>query len=57
MNSVHHPKYEERNKAHFAGDVRAQYKGVTIEYHREVEELVEGYFVHNELNSSLTLKK
>ncbi len=57
MHSIHHPKYEERNKAHFAGDVRAQYKGVTIEYHREVEELVEGYFVHNELNGSLTLKK
>ena len=57
MHSVHHPRYEERNKAHLAGEVRAQYKGVTIEYHREVEELVKGYFVHNELNGSLTLKK
>lgn len=57
MHSVYHPKYEERTKAYFAGDVHAQYKGVTIEYYREIEELVEGYFVDNEQNGLLTLKK
>lgn len=57
MHSVHHPRYEERNEPHLVGAVRATYKGVTIEYHREVDELVEGYFVYNEINGTLTLKK
>ena len=53
MHSVHHPRYEERSKPHLVGAVYAKYKGATIEYHREVDELVEGYFVHNEINGTL----
>ena len=54
IHSVNHPNYEERGKLQLdSSKVYGYYNGVKIEYHRDVEELVEGFFVHNEINGKI----
>ena len=50
IQSIHHPNYEDRTKP---TTTSTKYQGVTIDYHREVDELVEGFFLHNELNGKI----
>ena len=54
IHSVNHPHYEEREKLHIdSSKVYGYYNGVKIEYHRDAIELVEGFFLHNELNGKI----
>lgn len=52
IQSIHHPDYENRGKPQLSlGPVL---NGVTIRYHRTVDELVEGFFIHNEANGTVS---
>ena len=53
IQSVNHPNYENRGKLQLPSSAYGYYNGVEIKYHRDVEELVEGFFVHNELNGKI----
>ena len=55
IQSIHHPDYENREKLQMGSG--PDYEGVTIRYHREIDEMVEGLFIRNELNGSITLSK
>ena len=55
IHSVNHPNYENRGKAQL--NVSRIYQDVQITYHRDIEEMVEGFFVHNELNGKIVNKK
>jgi len=55
IHSVNHPNYENRGKAQM--NVSRIYQDVQITYHRDIEEMVEGFFVHNELNGKIVNKK
>lgn len=48
--SIHHPRYEERTKLQTKHE---SYRGVDIVYHRDIDELVEGLFIRNEMNGSI----
>lgn len=50
IQSVHHPDYENRTKPQTGSTT---YNGVKIGYRRDVDELVEGFFIHNELNGKI----
>ncbi|MBQ9783903.1 MAG: hypothetical protein IJW29_00175 [Clostridia bacterium] len=50
IQSVHHPDYENREKPTTKTTV---YQDVTIKYRREADELVDGFFLHNELNGTI----
>lgn len=50
ISSVHHPRYEERTKMQTGYE---SYRGVDIVYHRDIDEMVEGLFIHNELNGTI----
>ena len=52
VQSIHHPNFENKDKLGASG-AKESYGSVTITYHRTVEELVEGYFVRNELNGTI----
>lgn len=52
IHSMHHPNYADRDKPQL-GITRPQYNGVTITYHREIDEMVEGLFLNNELNGKI----
>lgn len=49
VTSIHHPNYENRSKPGCEG-ARMPYKDVTVTYFRYVDELIDGYFLRNELN-------
>ena len=54
IQSIHHPKYEERSKPQLDSKTAfPPYKGVRIDYHRTVDELVRGFFLENELNGKI----
>ena len=55
IQSIHHPNYENRAKPQ-AG-LGPELEGVTIRYHRDIDEMVEGLFIHNELNGSISVQK
>ena len=55
IQSIHHPDYENRTKPQVGAG--PDYEGVTIRYHREIDEMVEGLFIHNELNGTITVNK
>lgn len=50
IQSVHHPRNAEKTKLQTGYE---QYRGVDIVYHRDIDELVEGLFLHNEINGSI----
>lgn len=52
VQSIYHPNYENKEKLGASG-ARANYKGVTITYRRTAQELVEGFFIRNELNGTI----
>ena len=54
IQSIHSPDYENRTKPQTS---RPVYNGVTIVYHREIDEMVEGLFIRNELNGSIKTDK
>lgn len=56
IHSVHHPDYENRSKPQLM-NTYPHVNGVRINYHREIEELVEGLFIHNELNGTIITDK
>jgi len=55
VTSVFHPNYANRTKLNAQG-ATVKYGDVTITYHRYVDEVVEGYFVNNEINLKLEKK-
>lgn len=55
IQSIHHPNYENRAKPQVG--LGPDYEGVTIRYHREIDEMVEGLFINNELNGSISVAK
>lgn len=52
VHSIHHPNNANKAKAGAEG-ATVGYKGVSVTYHRTPEELVEGFFLHNELNGTI----
>ena len=50
ISSVHHPRHAERTKPQTGYE---SYRGVDIVYHRDIDEMVEGLFIHNELNGTI----
>ena len=54
IQSIHHPDYENRTKPQTH---RPAYNGVSIVYHREIDEMVEGLFIRNELNGNIVAQK
>lgn len=54
VQSIHHPNNANKAKP---GTGRETYNGVTIVYRRDVDEMVEGLFIHNELNGSIKIPK
>lgn len=50
IQSVHHPRNAEKTKPQTGYE---QYRGVDIVYHRDIDEMVEGLFIHNELNGTI----
>ncbi len=55
IHSVNHPNYENRGKAQL--NASRIYRDVQITYHRDVEEMIEGFFIHNELNGTIVNTK
>lgn len=55
LHSSKNPHFEERTtfKGANAPGARPEYMGAKIEYHKDIEEMLEHYFVLNELNGSL----
>ena len=51
VHSVHHPNYENRADPQLARGTMMD--ELLIKYHRDIEEMVEGYFIHNELTGSV----
>ncbi len=55
IHSVNHPNFEERGKAHINEDkVHPLYNGVRIMYRKDVEEMVEAFFIHNQLDGTIS---
>lgn len=56
LHSSKNPHFEERTtfKGANASGARPDYMGARIDFHKDVEEMLEHYFVLNELNGSLT---
>lgn len=52
IQSIHHPDYENRAKPQVG--LGPEIEGVTIRYHRSIGELVEGLFIRNELNGTIS---
>lgn len=50
IQSVHHPRNAEKTKLQTGYE---SYRGVDIVYHRDIDEMVEGLFIHNELNGTI----
>ena len=48
--SIHHPRNAEKTKLQTGYE---SYRGVDIVYHRDIDEMVEGLFIHNELNGTI----
>ena len=55
IHSKHNPKYEERTKAHVGKDTVAYpiYNSVKIDYHKDVEEMVDAFFLENQLDGKI----
>ena len=55
IHSKRNPKHEERTKPQMGNDTVAypRYNGVKISYRRDVEEIVDAFFLENELNGKL----
>lgn len=56
LHSTKNPHFEEREtfKGANAKDARPEYMGVKIDMHQDVEEMLEHYFVLNQINGTLT---
>jgi DNA-directed RNA polymerase subunit M/transcription elongation factor TFIIS len=55
IQSIYHPRYEERTKPQAGNsDAFPFVGGVKISYHRGVSEMVDGFFLENELNGTIT---
>lgn len=52
IQSIHHPNYENRAKPQVG--LGPEFEGVTIRYHRSIGEMVEGLFIRNELNGTIS---
>ncbi|MBE6679954.1 MAG: hypothetical protein E7598_05455 [Ruminococcaceae bacterium] len=52
IHSVNNPNYENRTKPQFTSS-RQKYNGVTIDYRKDVEEMVEQFFLANQLDGNL----
>ena len=50
IQSVHHPRNAEKTKPQTGYE---NSRGVDIIYHRDIDEMVEGLFIHNELNGTI----
>ena len=55
IQSIHHPNYANRSKPQVG--LGPDFEGVTIRYHRDIDEMVVGLFINNELNGTITTKK
>lgn len=53
IHSVHHSEYANRSKPQM-GNSAPRVGEVIIDYHRTIPELVEGFFIHNELNGNIS---
>jgi hypothetical protein len=55
IHSKKNPKYELRTKATVGNDTVAypRYNGVKIDYHKDVEEMVEIFFLENQLDGKI----
>ncbi len=54
IHSVKHPDYENRAKPKLAtSSAYPDYNGAKITYHKDVEEMVEQFFVHNQLDGKI----
>ena len=55
IHSKKNPKYELRSKPTTGNDTVAypRYNGVKIDYHKDVEEMVEGFFLENQLDGNI----
>ena len=55
IHSKNNPKYEQRTKVHVGNDTVAYpiYNGVKIDYHKDVEEMVDAFFLENQLDGKI----
>ena len=54
IHSVNHPRYEERTKPQAGNsDAFPDYNGATIKYRKDPEEMVEQFFLHNQLDGKI----
>ena len=51
--SIHHPDYDHENRLKLQFKKDTYYNGVKIVCHREVEEIVEGYFLYDDLHGKM----
>ncbi len=58
IHSRNNPNYENRTKPQFANNHSAYptYNGVKINYHKDVEEMVEQFFLENQLDGTISAK-
>ena len=54
VHSIHHPNYENRFKLQIVGE---EFNGVTVRYHRTIEEMIETFFVQNDVSGSIVEDK
>lgn len=54
VHSIHHPNYENRTKLQMVG---TEYNGVTVKYHTTIDEMVEGFFVRNDVSGNIIKQK
>ncbi len=55
IHSKNNPKFEERTKPQIGNDTVAypRYNGVKIDYHKDVEEMVDAFFLENQLDGKI----
>ena len=55
IHSKKNPKYEQRTKAQMGNDTVAypRYNGVKIDYHKDIEEMVDAFFLENQLDGKI----
>lgn len=55
IHSKHNPKYDQRTKAQAGNDTVAypRYNGVKIDYHKDVAEMVDAFFLENQLDGKI----